>query len=145
VFCLEDSSIHLTEVHVKKRPFFMLVSILTTLSLILSACGTADETYTEEPFTTEEAVTEEAATEAPVQQSSAPGDVVFDFGFNPADNGFSFENYGDDIPATNLTATELRRMFGDEVCADINGDKCILTPPAEQWMEQVNGDMAGGH
>ncbi|MBI2332897.1 MAG: hypothetical protein HYU84_12195, partial [Chloroflexi bacterium] len=32
-----------------------------------------------------------------------------------------------------------------EVCADINGDECVLTPPAEQWMEQINGDMAGGH
>ncbi|MFN8414598.1 MAG: hypothetical protein U0Z26_19630 [Anaerolineales bacterium] len=50
----------------------------------------------------------------------------------------SFENYGDDIPATNLTATELRCMFGDEVCAQINGDECILTPPAEQWMEGVS-------
>ncbi|MBK8780205.1 MAG: hypothetical protein IPO22_00040 [Anaerolineales bacterium] len=136
----------------KKNPFFVFVSIIALFSLVLSACGTedtGDEFYTEETFTeeafTEEPATDEAATEAPAQQSGAPGDVVFDFGFNPADNGFSFENYGDDIPATNLTADELRRMFGDEVCADINGDECILTPPAEQWMEQVNGDMAGGH
>ncbi len=126
----------------KKHPFFVLFSIAIVFSLILSACGlddAIDDTYTEEGFT------EEAATASPAQQSSAPGDVVFDFGFNPADNGFSFENYGDDIPATNLTADELRRMFGDEVCSDINGDECILTPPAEQWMEQINGDMAGGH
>jgi hypothetical protein len=136
----------------KKNPFFVFVSIIALFSLVLSACGTedtGDEFYTEETFTeeafTEEPATDDAATEAPAQQSGAPGDVVFDFGFNPADNGFSFENYGDDIPATNLTADELRRMFGDEVCADINGDECILTPPAEQWMEQVNGDMAGGH
>ena len=131
----------------KKHPFFVLFSIVILFSLVLSACGAddaIDDTYTEEAMT-EEAFTEEAATEVPAQQSSAPGDVVFDFGFNPTDNGFSFENYGDDIPATNLTADELRRMFGDEVCADINGDECILTPPAEQWMEQVNGDMAGGH
>lgn len=133
----------------KKNPFFVLVSILAVFSLILSACGSEEDFYTEEAFTeeafTEEPATDEAATEAPAQQSSTPGDVVFDFGFNPADNGFSFENYGDDIPATNLTADGLRRMFGDEVCADINGDECILTPPAEQWMEQINGDMAGGH
>ncbi|MFN8381218.1 MAG: hypothetical protein U0V02_04725 [Anaerolineales bacterium] len=130
----------------KKRPFFMLVSILAVFSLVLSACGTedaVDETFTEEAAT-EAPVTDVAATEAPAA-TSVPGDVVFDFGFNPTENGFSFENYGDDIPATNLTATELRRMFGDEVCAQINGDECILTPPAEQWMEQVNGDMSGGH
>jgi len=134
---------------VKKNPFFVLVSILAVFSLILSACGSEEDFYTEEVFTeeafTEEPTTDEAATEAPAQQSSTPGDVVFDFGFIPEENGFSFENYGDDIPATNLTADELRRMFGDEVCADINGDECILTPPAEQWMEQINGDMAGGH
>ena len=133
----------------KKNPFFVLVSILAVFSLILSACGSEEDFYTEEVFTeeafTEEPTTDEAATEAPAQQSSTPGDVVFDFGFIPEENGFSFENYGDDIPATNLTADELRRMFGDEVCADINGDECILTPPAEQWMEQINGDMAGGH
>lgn len=133
----------------KKNPFFVLVSILAVFSLILSACGSEEDFYTEEAFTeesfTEEPTTDEAATEAPAQQSSTPGDVVFDFGFIPEENGFSFENYGDDIPATNLTADELRRMFGDEVCADINGDECILTPPAEQWMEQINGDMAGGH
>lgn len=133
----------------KKNPFFVLVSILAVFSLILSACGSEEDFYTEEAFTeesfTEEPTTDEAATEAPAQQSSTPGDVVFNFGFIPEENGFSFENYGDDIPATNLTADELRRMFGDEVCADINGDECILTPPAEQWMEQINGDMAGGH
>lgn len=132
----------------KKHPFFILISIVAICSLVLSACGSeediGDEFYTEEAAT-EDAYYGEEATEAPAQASSAPGEVVFDFGFVPEQNGFSFENYGDDIPATNLTADELRRMFGDEVCADINGDECILTPPAEQWMEQVNGDMAGGH
>ena len=125
----------------------MLVSMLVLSSLIFSACG--DEEYYEDEAYTEEAVTEEAIDEGDAAsvpaESSNPGDVVFDFGFTPEQNGFSFENYGDDIPATNLTADELRRMFGDEVCADINGDECVLTPPAEQWMEQINGDMAGGH
>ena len=36
-------------------------------------------------------------------------------------------------------------MFGDQVCSRLDGDLCILTPPAEQWMEQINGAMAGGH
>ena len=74
-----------------------------------------------------------------------PGNVVYDLGFTPEQNGFSFSNYGDDIPAINLTADELRRMFGDQVCSRLDGDLCILTPPAEQWMEQINGAMAGGH
>ena len=135
------------EVNVKKHPILMLVSILVLSGLVLSACD--EEEYYEDEIYTEEAVTEEAVdegvTESAPAESSNPGEVVFDFGFTPETNGFSFENYGDDIPATNLTADELRRMFGDEVCSDINGDDCVLTPPAEQWMEQVNGDMAGGH
>lgn len=131
----------------KKRKFLIFFSLLIIPSLIFSACGGEEEgedVYLEETAT-EDVAQEEAVTESPAPQESAPGEVVFDFGFDPTENGFSFENYGDDIPATNLTADELRRMFGDEVCADINGDECILTPPAEQWMEQVNGDMAGGH
>ncbi|MCX5963040.1 MAG: hypothetical protein NT070_07795 [Cyanobacteria bacterium] len=35
-------------------------------------------------------------------------------------------------------------MFGNQVCAT-QGDTCILTPPAEQWMEETNKDMDGGH
>lgn len=132
----------------KKRKFLILFSLLVIPSLILSACGDAEDeggdVYLDETAT-EEIATEETTPDTPAQVTGVPGEVVFDFGFDPAQNGFSFENYGDDIPATNLTADELRRMFGDEVCADINGDECILTPPAEQWMEQLNGDMAGGH
>ncbi len=132
----------------KKRPLFIFASLLVLFSLVLSACDvaedTGDETYTEDAASEEVSEEEPASDEVPAE-ASAPGEVVFDFGFTPEENGFSFENYGDDIPATNLTADELRRMFGDEVCADINGDECILTPPAEQWMEQINGDMAGGH
>lgn len=66
-------------------------------------------------------------------------------GFEPEINGFSFYNYGNDIPVTNLTAAELHRMFGDQVCASLSGGECTLTPPARQWMEQINGYMDGGH
>ena len=130
----------------KKRSFPIALSLLVILVLFLSACGT-DDTSSEDYQTTDTPATEEAATLEPVVDatSNVPGEIVYDFGFNPQENGFRFENYGDDIPATNLTSAEMRRMFGDQVCADLNGDECILTPPAEQWMEQVNGDMAGGH
>ena len=138
----------------KKKTLYLLVSILAIFSLLISACGAdewyEDEFYEEEVYTEEAPETEEEEPSAPQDSDapaieSAPGEVIFDFGFTPEQNGFSFENYGDDIPATNLTADELRRMFGDEVCADINGDQCILTPPAEQWMDQINESMGGGH
>ena len=138
----------------KKKPFYILVMILTIFSLVLSACDTVEEELVdsadvdasgETTSDLEEAATEEADSEAAAPIESAPGEVIYDFGFVPEENGFSFENYGDEISVTNLTAAEMRRMFGDVVCADINGDECILTPPAEQWMEQINGDMSGGH
>lgn len=126
----------------KKYPILIVFSLLTVLSLFLSSCGAADDTYYTDAPTAEEVSGE--TTDEP-SSPSAPGGMVFDFGFNPEVNGFSFENYGGDISATNLTADEMRRMFGDQVCARLDGDVCTLTPPAEQWMEQINGAMAGGH
>jgi hypothetical protein len=73
------------------------------------------------------------------------GSYVADIGFRPDYDGFQFENYGGDVPVTNLTANDLRRMFGDGACASIQGEDCILTPAGQQWMEQVNQGMGGGH
>src|SRR5438046_8651847 len=73
----------------------------------------------------------------------AGGTVVADSGFRPEVNGLPFENYGPG--ATNLTPAEMQRIFGDQVCGSKQGDNCILTPPAEQWMTQVNAAMNGGH
>ncbi len=78
---------------------------------------------------------------------SAPADASFtaDSGFRPEVNGFGFENYGKDKPYKNLTPAEMIRMFSDKVCASQADGNCILTPPAEQWMESVNKGMGGGH
>lgn len=137
----------------KKHLLFILFSMLAVLSLLLSACGEdfEDEYYLEEEGLTEEAFVEEGEevveeeTDNVPADAGVPGEVVFDFGFSPETHGFSFENYGNDVVETNLTPDELRRMFGDEVCAILEGDQCVLTPPAEQWMEQINEDMDGGH
>ncbi|MFZ4497548.1 MAG: hypothetical protein ACOYN7_08875 [Candidatus Nanopelagicales bacterium] len=64
-------------------------------------------------------------------------------GFNPAVDGFSFENWGG---AGNLGATDLIAMFGrNKVCASGSGNECVLYPAAQQWADQVNESMAGGH
>jgi len=125
----------------KKRSLHIIFSALVMFSLVL-ACGSEDEYEGVEYFTEEPAAQESGGGSLP---ESSPGDVVFDFGFDPAQNGFSFPNYGDDLGATDLTAYEMRRLFGDAACARIDGDECTLTPPAEQWMEQINGAMSGGH
>lgn len=73
-----------------------------------------------------------------------PAAGAADSGFRPESDGFSFENYGDEADAVNLTAVEMQRMFGDQVCAN-QANGCTLTPPARQWMEQMNEGMDGGH
>ena len=72
------------------------------------------------------------------------GQYAADLGFRPDVNGFSFENYGGQ-GETNLTSDDVLRLFGDQACAAIQNGRCILTPPAEQWLQQINQAMAGGH
>ena len=79
---------------------------------------------------------------APLPAATA---MITDLGFRPEVHGFNFENYSDETQVQNLTAVEVRRLFGDEVCATLADGRCVLTPPGQQWMEQVNGDMKGGH
>lgn len=83
-------------------------------------------------------------------QTDDPNSIVIaDSGFRPGANGFSFENYGNDIEPVNLTAAEMRRLFGDGVCADLDegseDESCLLTPAAEEYMDQANEVMGGGH
>src|SRR5205823_10997946 len=73
------------------------------------------------------------------------GQIVADSGFRPEANGFGFENYGGEAGATNMTPADMRRMFGDQVCARLAGDTCDLIPPAQQFMDQTNQAMSGGH
>jgi hypothetical protein len=96
----------------------------------------------------EDAAEETAETEATGTADSEPAEVgagAVDSGFRPESNGFNFENYGDNIEVQNLTAVEMQRLFGDQVCASQAGGECILTPPAKQWMQEINNYMAGGH
>jgi hypothetical protein len=75
------------------------------------------------------------------------GKLVADNGFRPDVNGFGFENYGTEDPpdVANLDAEAMRRLFGDKVCSNMARGKCDLTPPAEQWMDDVNKSTDGGH
>ena len=149
-----------------------LFAILIIVSLLLTACG-ADETAPTAPAdqaaTTPLApATAVAATSAPAEAAtstpeaaaptasaasadqptptSAPAGangVVADLGFRPETNGFAFQNYGPGF--TNLTPAELQRIYGDQVCANKDNGQCTLTPPAQQFMEQANAAMLGGH
>ena len=64
-------------------------------------------------------------------------------GFDPAVDGFSFENWGT-VPGQ-LGASDLIALFGRKnVCASGSGNNCVLYPAAQQWVEQVNEGMSGG-
>lgn len=73
------------------------------------------------------------------------GGGTADLGFRPTPHGFSFENYGNEDGARNLTPAQVHHLFGDAACAWFDGDACALTPAARQWMEQNNAEMDGGH
>ncbi len=70
---------------------------------------------------------------------------ISDSGFRPEVDGFSFENYGDEVKTADMTLVEMQRMFGERVCATTAGGKCVLSPPAEAWMEAANEAMRYGH
>lgn len=75
--------------------------------------------------------------------------TVADSGFRPAQNGLPFRNYGTvlsdgDIPI-NLTAADVQKMFGDNVCTNPKARTCTLIPEAEAWLDETNREMAGGH
>ncbi|ANZ13625.1 hypothetical protein SNOUR_01525 [Streptomyces noursei ATCC 11455] len=74
--------------------------------------------------------------------------IVADSGFRPDKNGLPFPNYGthaDDQQAADLSAVEMRKLFGDGVCIGGDGDNCNLTPQAEEWMTEQNKGLGGGH
>ena len=152
----------------KSFPRYLFV-ILVIASLLLASCGVDDTTPTPEAAGTPAA--EVTAASAPVEAAtntpeapqptataaasadqatptSAPASadangVVADLGFRPEANGFAFQNYGPGF--TNLTPAELQRIYGDQVCANLDNGQCTLTPPAQQFMEQANAAMLGGH
>lgn len=66
--------------------------------------------------------------------------------FRPNPNGFSFANNfmtGAPAPGPAMTADEVRRFFGDQVCGSMMGG-CALTPPAQEWLNTQNKSLYDG-
>src|SRR5437764_7237249 len=87
----------------------------------------------------------ENASAGSVPDYNPTGALVADNGFRPDKNGFPFENYTNDGNPQNLAPADVAQMFGDQVCSSGSGESCQLTPPAQQWMDESNKSMAGGH
>lgn len=151
----------------KKKLFHVLALMVLLVAGLLTACASetvpaegGDSAAQVEESAPAESAPAESPTEAPKTDSadgstteeqqpsgtfSANGELVSDLGFRPEQNGFGFPNYGGESGIQNLTEQEVRRLFGDQVCARLDGDVCELTPPGQQWMEQTNNSMSGGH
>jgi hypothetical protein len=81
----------------------------------------------------------------PGSEYTTTGPLVADDGFRPDKDGFSFPNYGGNSGATDLTPAGMAALFGPQVCASGTGSSCLLTPPAQVAMEQMNHAATGGH
>jgi len=152
------------------RRKFAFLSAILLIVMLLAACGGASDpvaeaptaapaasSATEAPAATEASAATEAPASTPTQAEGTPaestpsagstdtsGRIVADLGFRPDANGFGFPNYGGQ-GETNLTPNDLQRMFGDTACVSIKAGQCVLTPPGNQWLQQINTAMNGGH
>jgi hypothetical protein len=86
-----------------------------------------------------------ASAEGEVENYVPEGELVADSGFRPEVDGFAFENYGNDVEPRNLGPAQIETLFGEQVCLSGTGDECQLTPAAQEWMNNQNEGMAGGH
>lgn len=81
----------------------------------------------------------------PGQTAAQQGEILFQADYRSDLNGFQFRNYGATHPEGDMTVVEARTLFGDGVCAQLNGDRCIPTPAADLWIAAKNKTMAAGH
>lgn len=86
----------------------------------------------------------EGGTSSPTPET--PPQFIASYDFRPSPNGYSFENYGNDQQsATDLSAEDMIKLFGQaKVCRSPEGE-CVLTAAAQQWMEEQIKGMNGGH
>jgi hypothetical protein len=121
---------------------------LLGLAVALAACGgSSDHTIGAAPQVERKAglLGGNAQSAGTVQSYKPTGKIIADDGFRPWVDGFSFENYGNDVGPQNMTASEVEDLFGKQVCLRGTGARCRLTPIAAEWMSTENSRMGGGH
>lgn len=117
--------------------------LVAGIGLLASACGGGQSAN--EPSGPVVADVAQATCTGPVRDGIAldPTAVACaDNGFQPADDEFTFPNWGG---AGQVDAASLVALFGpDAVCADQTASSCTLFPAARDWLAQINDAMAGG-
>ncbi len=107
-----------------------------TVILILFMCGLLASCAT--PATTV------VPTAVQISRDAVSSFASVQIGFNPQRDGFSFRNYGANADISNLTNSDMQRLFGDAVCM-VASKSCTLIPAARIWMEEINRAMQTGH
>ena len=73
-----------------------------------------------------------------------PGsDYVVEFALDQ--DGLGFRNYGSRFPEGDLTTDDVRMLFGDQVCIQLDGEKCTPTPATQIWIDTMTDYMQAGH
>ena len=116
-------------------------TLVAALAMVLGACGSLESSTIGEK-SGDEGGYDAGSYPLPGCSLEDPASCTFE-GFDPSVDGFGFENWG--APGA-LGATEMVALFGrDEVCANGGSADCALYPAAQQWVDQVNEAMSGGH
>ena len=120
---------------------------VVVLACVLSACGSGGSESSMSADAIPNAVEAESSADLesyplPDCEGKDPATCSYD-GFDPMIDGFSFANWGE---TGQLGATGMIALFGeDDVCAEVTNAGCVLYPAAQQWADQINEAMAGGH
>jgi len=109
---------------------------IALILVLLAACGPGEAA--------EESVQTPVPEVAPTPTAFVP-ETLFAAEFSSQPDGFAFRNYGIGYPEGDLTIAEVRDLFGDQVCAYFEGERCVPTPMAQMWIDTMNDYMAYGH
>ena len=82
---------------------------------------------------------------APPPTTFVPTEVAATLDYLPANDSFSFENFGGGQAPAELTVNLVRRLYGDtQVCAEVVDNRCTPHPVVLQLIQQANRSMAAG-
>ena len=120
-----------------------LLAPLIALAVLPAGCGGGSGDQPSSPAGSGSRIAKQSASaDAKPKAYTQSGGVVADSGFRPEKDGFSFENYAQG--PENLTPAEVEDMYGPRVCAARQAGQCVLSPPAQAWMNATNNDLSGG-
>lgn len=77
----------------------------------------------------------------------ASGTLIATSGFVVDRDGFNYQNWGKPTAAhpRSLVPASMQMLYGDEICARLDGGECVLTATGQALQTDLNDFLAGGH